>query len=457
MLLNVVVVMRGVMEILRHPAYLSRWNGELALKGDWTMMLLAAGLIFPQLALGLSGFETGITVMPLVKGDASDAKSSCPTGRIRATQKLLAAAAVIMSVMLIASSFITSILLTEAEYAKDGPAAGRALAYLAHKMMGHGVGTVYDFSTILILWFAGASAMAGMLNLIPRYLPRFGMAPHWVAYSRPLVIVLLVVDVIVTWIFKANVEAQGGAYATGVLVLMLSAALAVSLALWREAREAKRSPTASLYFWLIAAVFAYTLAMNVKDRSDGVVIASLFILIVLILSGISRYRRATELRVESIVLADEESAALWKQMVGKKINLVPLKHWDENSRDYKEHYIRRHYKTKGPLAFLHVYLRDDRSEFLSPLRVRVRRWKDDYIIEVTGGVAIANTIAYVSELLDPSSIFLDLTRRNPMGQAFQYFLWGEGETAMLVYYILLRYWAWTPERDVRPLIFLMSE
>ncbi len=459
LLLNVVVVGRGAMEILQHPDLLSRWNGALALKGDWTMILLGAGLVFPQLALGLSGFETGVTVMPLVKGDPPDASGAYPAGRIRATRKLLTAAALIMSVMLIATSFITSVLLTEAEYKEGGPAAGRALAYLAHKMMGHGVGTVYDFSTILMLWFAGASAMAGMLNLIPRYLPRFGMAPHWVARTRPLVIVLFLVNAIVTWIFRADVEAQGGAYATGVLVLMLSAAVAVALALWREAGEAtpRQFPLASLYFWLITAVFAYTLAMNVKDRSDGVMIASVFILVVLILSGLSRYRRATELRVESIMLSDEESAMWWKQMSGKKVNLVPLKHWDENSLRAKEAYIRRHYKTKGPLAFMHVYLRDDRSEFLAPLRVKVRRWQDDYVIEVTGAVAIANTIAYVSELLDPVSIFLDLTGRNPMGQAFQYLLWGEGETAMLVYYILLRYWAWTPEKDVRPLIFLMSE
>jgi hypothetical protein len=39
---------------------------------------------------------------------------------------------------------------------------------------------------------------------------------------------------------------------------------------------------------------------------------------------------------------------------------------------------------------------------------------------------------------------------------------GQGSIAMLenlldVYTILLRYWDWTPEEDVRPLIFLMSD
>jgi hypothetical protein len=134
-----------------------------------------------------------------------------------------------------------------------------------------------------------------------------------------------------------------------------------------------------------------------------------------------------------------------------------MKAWGREAIERKAAEIHRHYAVKAPLAFIHVRLLDNRSEFLSPLRLRVTRRGEHFVIEVDGAVAIANTIAYVSELIDPVSLFLGLTRRNLMAQALRFLLWGEGETGLLVYTILLRYWDWTPEDDVRPRIFLMSE
>jgi hypothetical protein len=429
----------------------------------------------------LSGFETGVSVMPLVKGDPPDAEASVPAGRIRNTRKLLTAAALLMSAMLLATSWVSVVLVPREAYGDGGAAEGRVLAYLTHGLMGHGWGTLYDLSTVLILWFAGASAMAGLLNLVPRYLPRFGMAPRWVAFVRPLVLVLFAIDVIVTLIFRADVEKQAGAYATGVLVLMLSAGVAVTLTLWRERREgggegrrargderpasprtSRPSPLPFFYFGAVTLVFAYTLVQNVHERPDGVLIASAFILAIMLLSALSRYTRATELRVESFTFVDRESEALWGELVGKKVNLAPIKYLTRASMARKEAEIRQYYTVQGPLAFLHVNLIDDRSEFVSALRIKVRRRKGDdqpgdFLIEVLGAVALANTIAYVSELIDPIALFLGLTRQNSVAQALSYLLWGVGETGILVYEILLRHWEYTPEEDIRPLIFLMSE
>jgi hypothetical protein len=453
--LNVVVLARGAIEILLRPELVSNWNGELSTHGDWTALLLASAIIFPRLALGMSGFETGVAVMPLVSGNGNgeDRRPDLvPLGRVRNTRKLLAAAAVIMSVLLLASSFVTTLLVPPDAYRLGGPASGRAIAYLAHGMLGNVFGTIYDVSTIVILWFAGASAMAGLLHLIPRYLPRFGMAPRWVSFRRPLVLVLFVTATLVTVIFQANVEAQGAAYATGVLVLMFSGALAVALALWRE-----RSRSASAYFWIIALVFAFTLVDNVIERPDGVIIAGVFIVVVIGIGSLSRFSRSTELRVANFSFQDEGAAAKWPFIKGKRVHLVPLRTNSPEERQRKLTEIRKYYSIRGAVAFIHVQLMDNRSEFLSDLRVSVRNEEENFVVEVFGAPAIANTIAYVSELIDPISIFLGLTRQNLMTQALRYLFLGEGETGLMVYTILIKYWEWTPEDDVRPLIFLMSE
>lgn len=461
LVLNLIALGAGVVEIVEKPELVEQWNFELSLHGDWTALILVSAIVFPKLALGMSGFETGVSVMPLVAGEQKDKNEDIPRGRIKATRKLLASAAIIMAFMLLLSSFVTTLLIPEDAYRVGGPASGRAIAYLAHKMLGDVFGTIYDVSTIAILWFAGASAMAGLLNLIPRYLPRYGMAPRWVAFRRPLVTVLFVITVVVTWAFEASVEAQGGAYATGVLVLMLSASVAVALAMWREFRSANPLLIPKLilsgFFWFVSVVFLFTLIDNIIERPDGVIIATIFIVATVSASALSRYRRATELRVSEVTFVDEQSAELWKSIVGRKVHLVPLSTGRTDSRPRKARELREDYKVRGPFAFIHVHLMDNRSEFLAPLRVRVFGEDSHYVIEVWGAVAIANTIAYISELIDPKSIFLELTRENLMTQSFRYLFWGEGEVGLTVYTILIRYWEWVGGDVIRPRIYLKSE
>jgi hypothetical protein len=286
------------------------------------------------------------------------------------------------------------------------------------------------------------------------------LAPEWVAYARPLVLVLFGFDVLVTLIFRANVEAQGGAYATGVLVLMLSAAVAASISLWKE-----HSRALSIYCWGVVLVFGYTTVANIIERTDGIIIASMFILIILIVSGVSRYSRATEIRVGGHRFADAESERLWNMLVNtrvdkkldQKVNMVPTGRVDSQARAERAAQLRQYYQVEGVLVFVHVRLLDNRSEFLSPLEISLKEDAGQYVVEASQAVAKANAVAYLSELLHPAAIYLGLSRQNLMRQSFRYFLLGEGETGLMVYTILQRLWESTPEEDLRPCLFLMSD
>jgi hypothetical protein len=448
LLLNLVVVLVGLWEVLLHPQVLTDWKEALFTShGSPLMMIGVALLVFPKLALGLSGFETGVTVMPLVRGDNTDTPDH-PAGRIRNTRRLLTAAAVIMSVLLIASSFVTTTLIPAEEFAEGGKANGRALAFLAHGRLGELFGTAYDVSTILILWFAGASAMAGLLNLVPRYLPRYGMAPEWARASRPLVLVFTGIAFAVTVLFEADVDAQGGAYATGVLVLMSSAAVAVTLSAWRRG-------AGHWAFLLISLVFAYTTVANIIERPEGIKIAAFFIGSIVLTSLTSRVLRTTELRVERIEL-DGAARAFINEASRGTVRLVAnhcdagdvTEYWMEG-KEKREH---NHIPPDEPILFFEVKVYDP-SDFADVLKVRGVQ-VDGYKVLRAQSTAVPNAIAaFLLYLRDQTGklphVYFDWTEGSPFTYLLKYLVFGEGYTAPVTREVLRRA---EPDPKRRPIV-----
>jgi hypothetical protein len=430
LLLNVVVVGFGLYQLLTHPEHFPQWKNALfshpQVRGNPLLIIGFALLLFPKLALGLSGFETGVAVMPLVKGP----------GRIRNTRLMLGSAALIMSVLLISSSMVTTMLIEPQEFQEGGKAYGRALAYLAHKYFGDAFGTVYDLSTIFILWFAGASAMAGLLNIVPRYLPRYGMAPGWASATRPLTIVFTLIAFAVTIIFKADVNAQGGAYATGVLVLMSSAAIAVTISAWRKGEKMRWA------FLLISLVFIYTTVVNIIERPDGIKIASFFIGLIILTSLFSRVYRTTELRVEKVEL--DENAQKFISEVGRGQIRIVANRCDKG--DYDEYMVKErekradnHIPTSDPVLFFEVEP-GDASEFSGVLKIRGIN-VDGFRVLRTESPAVPNAIAaFMLYLRDRTGkiphVYFGWSEGNPLSYLLRYIAFGEGDTAPVTHEVL---------------------
>ncbi|MFJ4628944.1 APC family permease [Streptomyces sp. NPDC088847] len=446
--LNVVVVIVGLWHVVTHGHVVTDWSSALTTEhGNVFAMIGVSLLVFPKLALGLSGFETGVAVMPHVEGDPDDTHDN-PKGRIRDTKKLLTTAALIMSVFLIATSFITTVLIPENEFKAGGQANGRALAYLAHEYLGNGFGTVYDLSTIAILWFAGASAMAGLLNLMPRYLPRYGMAPHWARAVRPMVIVFTLIAFLVTWIFDASVDAQGGAYATGVLVLMSSAAIAVTIA----ARRA-RQRNWTVVFGIVSAVLLYVTVVNVIERPDGVKIGACFIAGIILVSLLSRLARAFELRVTSVQL-DPMAERFIRDMASRKIRFVANEPDRRDKAEYREkiEQIRNDNDIPGEdFVFVEVTVLDA-SEFEAGLTVRGEVLHGRYRVLTLESSSIPNALAALMLNVRDSTgriphMYFEWTEGNPFANFLRFFLFGQGEVAPVTREVLREA---EPDRARRP-------
>ena len=431
LLLNLVVVAAGFYEIFVQPQIIDDWQSLLLTNYGSPQAIIAASLVaFPLLALGLSGFETGVSMMPLVRGDPGDRPERL-MGRIRNTRRMLTTAALIMSFYLLTTSFVTAVLIPQEEFQEGGEANGRALAYLAYEYLGETFGTVYDLSTISILWFAGASAMAGLLNIVPRYLPRYGMAPDWTRAIRPLVLVYLAIAFVITIIFEANVDAQAGAYATGVLAMMTSGAFAVTLVAWR--RESK---WAAYAFGLVTFVFTYAIVANEIQRPDGLMISLFFVGAIITTSLISRVQRSTELRTERVELDEIASHFIEEATSRGEIHLVANRRQTGDEREYflkeREQREDNHIPSDEPILILEVDV-EDASEFADVLEVsgvEVGGYKVLRAKSSTVPNAIAAFLLYLRDTTGKRPhCYFGWTEGNPIVYLIRYILFGEGDTA----------------------------
>ncbi|MBK8460555.1 MAG: APC family permease [Micropruina sp.] len=515
--LSLVVVGHGLVEVVTHPSLVTDWWAGLSQAFISPLAMIGAALlVFPALALGLSGFETGVVVMPLVKGDENDSEQ-VPTGRIRNTKKLLTAAAAIMSVMLLGSATVTTLLVPAAEFwpatsitrpvnsgdldaglatmdmpldsatkprviltvpltpglrgdytipieaggetltmrvtALDqgatttvtmahtaGEANGRALAYLAHERLGDGFGTAYDIATICILWFAGASAMAGLLNIVPRYLPRYGMAPNWARSTRPVVVLFTLVSALVTVLFQASVDAQAGAYATGVLALMTSAAFAVFLT---ELRRGHR--LAAALFAVIFAIFVYTSVITITDRPEGLWIAFLFIATIVTFSVMSRVWRSTELRVRRVILEPQAEAILSRfaqahpgplRFIANRLDAGDRREYEQKDLDVR---AVNHLLDDAPCIFVEVEVLDA-SEFAGNVMIGGILVGRHAVLRARGS-AVPNTLAALllsvaKEAKYPPHIYFEWSERGPAQNALKFLMGGGGDVPPLTHEIL---------------------
>jgi amino acid transporter len=439
LVLNAVIVVFGVYEVVTEPGALSRWTDALTSGGGGFGGIVGPAILaFPLLVLGLSGFETGVSMMPLVAAEGENAEQQLES-RVRNTRKLLTVAALIMSVYLVATSFITTVLIPADKFKAGGEANGRALAYLAHELLGEAFGTVYDVSSILILWFAGASAMAGLINIVPRYLPSYGMAPEWGRAVRPVVLVYTAISVLITIAFGADVNAQAGAYATGILAMMVSGAVAVSISALRRKQRG-----AAIGFTVLTLVLLYALVENVIEKPDGIAISALFILGIVVISLVSRVSRTTELRADRIEFDENARRFITDSLAHDgALNLIANRRQAGDKAEYEGKEIEQRGMNPVPgaadILFLEVDVVDP-SSFSDVLEVRGVE-VDGYRILRTHSPAAPNAIAAILLALQQETgvrphCYFEWSEGNPLGHLFRYLILGRGDTAPVVREIL---------------------
>jgi len=271
---------------------------------------------------------------------------------------------------------------------------------------------------------------------VPRYLPSYGMAPEWSRAVRPVVLVYTAVGILITLIFKADVNAQAGAYATGILAMMVSGAAAVAIS---AARRKKR--VAATGFTVLTLILVYALVENLREKPDGLMISLFFIAGIVVISLVSRITRTTELRADRIDFDDTARRFIADTLVyDGRINLLAHKpEADDSVAEYgrKEELHRGINPVPGTadVMFLEIEVGDP-SEFSHVLKVSGLEIAGHRILRARSAAAPNAIAAVLLGLRDATGVlphaYFEWSEGNPLTHLMRYLLLGQGDTAPVV-------------------------
>ncbi len=418
----------------------------------WLWAWLGAALwSFPQLALGLSGFEMIMTTLPRVSGGFRPSTSAIPS-RVHNARKLMLVAAAIMAVYLVSAVVVTTLLVPNEALLPNGAAEHRALAYLAHgspvnggagaaaisPLFGDRFGDLFDIASAVILCLAGASVTLGLQNLLPHYLNRLGMELSWAGRVGVILNVLNVIVLVITVVFRASPTSQQWAYATSVLVLLAGAAFAVAKDLRHNptviphARLGRRLATAT------AAFFLFMTGVTVTVNRAGLAIAMMFVSAIVVSSFISRWIRSTELRLEGFDFADAASTRRWSELqrCGAKVLVPHRPGWA--SLPTKNEELHRAYRINlaTTVLFIEVRLGDPSNFYQRPL-IKLERDGTLEVLRVSRCVSVSHVLAAIClelccEGAEPPQIIFGWSHESPMAANLNFLLLGEGNIPWMV-------------------------
>lgn len=459
--LTALIVFSGLWYLFRNQYLVHEW-WENVRAGQWHAnqqaspmslggLLLAGVILFPQVALGLSGYELTLAAMPMIQGNKTDTRNDY-SNRIRKTRLMLITLAVVMCTLMLGAGFVTSILIPHEEMLpQTGTAENRCLAYIAYgsplnhqispdlvsPFFGKIFGGLYDLCTITVLTISGVVVLIGTRELIPPYLHRLGMEWDWSRRLGLMMHIFTITKIGVTAFFHADVEAQRGAYLTGVLALFAAGAITATVDVWQ--RRAGRPILFRLAPLFITAslVFLISLIVVVIRQPIALRMAGVFVMLLIFSSMITRFVRTREMRFEGFDFTNEESRlTFWHLQNNDYPMLLPIRP-GQDCYIKKEQEIRDNHRlpVDRPVVFIEADLADP-SDFYHRPMIDISMENSRVIVRITNCTSVPHAIAAcaleIAKAGPIPEVHFGWSHENPLTANINFVLFGQGNVPWMV-------------------------